>query len=168
MLSWRVCAAALGIVLYGSTVLLPVMLQTLSSYTAQLSGLVLSPGAILTLISLPLVGRLLAKYQASWLVLLGLLILASGMYALSLLNLYTSFGTFVLVWMNAAFRVVSRRSRRTEPGWLCLLRHLLQIQASLSVRSFRLLADRLAAPLRTAPFLRCIPAYYEIRETFLG
>jgi DHA2 family multidrug resistance protein len=41
---------ALGIVLYGTTVLLPVMLQTLAGYTAQLSGLVLSPGAILTLI----------------------------------------------------------------------------------------------------------------------
>ena len=34
----------LGFVLYGSTALLPMFLQTLLGYTAMLSGLVLSPG----------------------------------------------------------------------------------------------------------------------------
>ncbi len=89
---------ALGIVLYGTTVLLPVMLQTLSGYTAQLSGLVLSPGGFLTLIMLPVVGRLLVKYDPRWLVVAGLLILSFGMFQLSTLNLYTSFWTFVFVW----------------------------------------------------------------------
>ena len=90
---------SLGIVLYGSTVLLPVMLQTLNGYTAQLSGLVLSPGAIVTLISLPLVGALLGKFQARTMVIVGLLILAAGMYSLSRLNLETDFWTFVVTWM---------------------------------------------------------------------
>ena len=36
----------LGFVLYGSTALLPLFLQTLLGYTALLSGLVLSPGGI--------------------------------------------------------------------------------------------------------------------------
>ncbi len=89
----------LGIVLYGSTVLLPVMLQTLVGYTAQLSGLVLSPGAIVTLVSLPLVGWLLARYHARWLVIFGLLSLSVGMFQLSYMNLTTGFGTFVYVWM---------------------------------------------------------------------
>jgi DHA2 family multidrug resistance protein len=90
---------ALGIVLYGTTVLLPVMLQTLNGYTAQLSGLVLSPGAIITLISLPLVGRLLVRRDPRWLVVIGLVILSVGMFQLAKLNLYTSFWTFVFVWM---------------------------------------------------------------------
>ncbi|HEY4978827.1 MAG TPA: DHA2 family efflux MFS transporter permease subunit, partial [Candidatus Acidoferrum sp.] len=90
---------ALGIVLYGTTVLLPVLLQTLVGYTAQLSGLVLSPGAIVTLISMPLIGALLVKQDPRRLVVVGLLILAVGMFELSKLSLYTSFGTFVLVWM---------------------------------------------------------------------
>ena len=90
---------ALGIVLYGTTVLLPVLLQTLVGYTAQLSGLVLSPGAILTLIMLPLVGRLLARFQARWLVIVGLVFLAIGMFQLTQLNLFASFWTFVFVWM---------------------------------------------------------------------
>jgi DHA2 family multidrug resistance protein len=90
---------ALGIVLYGTTVLLPVLLQTLVGYTAQLSGLVLSPGAIVTMISMPIIGRLLVKHDPRRLVVFGLVILAIGMFQLSKLNLYTSFGTFVLVWM---------------------------------------------------------------------
>jgi len=89
----------LGVVLYGSTVLLPVLLQTIVGYTAQLSGLVLSPGAMVTLVSLPLVGWLLARYQARWLVIFGLLVLSVGMFQLSYINLTTGFGTFVYVWM---------------------------------------------------------------------
>ena len=90
---------ALGIVLYGTTVLLPVLLQTLVGYTAQLSGLVLSPGAIVTLISMPIIGRLLVKRDPRSLVVVGLVILAVGMFQLSKLSLTTSFATFILVWM---------------------------------------------------------------------
>lgn len=92
---------ALGIVLYGTTVLLPVLLQTLVGYTAELSGLVLSPGAIVTLVTLPFVGWLLARYQARWLVIFGLSVLGAGMFQLARLNLTTSFWTFVLVWMTS-------------------------------------------------------------------
>ena len=55
----------LGVVLYGSTVMLPVLLQTVVGYTAQLSGLVLSPGAMVTLVSLPIVGWLLDAVPAA-------------------------------------------------------------------------------------------------------
>ena len=89
----------LGVVLYGSTVLLPVMLQTLAGYTAQLSGLVLSPGAMATLISLPLVGWLMARYQPRWLVIFGLTVLSFGMFQLAYINLTTDFWTYVYLWM---------------------------------------------------------------------
>ena len=62
----------LGFVLYGSTVLLPIFLQTLMGYTAMLSGLVLSPGGLVTLLALPIVGRLTQKVEARWLVAVGL------------------------------------------------------------------------------------------------
>lgn len=90
---------ALGVVLYGTTVLLPILVQTLMGYTAELSGLVLSPGALVTMLTMPLVGRLLAKYEARWLVVFGLLTLASGMFWLSRLSLAASFWTFVTMWM---------------------------------------------------------------------
>jgi len=44
----------LGFVLYGSTALLPLFLQTLLGYSALLSGLVLSPGGIVVIVFLPL------------------------------------------------------------------------------------------------------------------
>ena len=56
---------AMGVVLYGTTVLLPILLQTLMGYTAQVSGLVLSPGGIVTLFMMPLVGRLLGDFPTS-------------------------------------------------------------------------------------------------------
>jgi len=58
----------LGFVLYGSTTLLPLFLQTLLGYTALLSGLVLSPGGVAICICMPLVGFLLRKVEARWLV----------------------------------------------------------------------------------------------------
>ena len=66
----------LGFVLYSSTVLLPLLLQTLLGYTALLSGLVLSPGGIATLVLLPVVGRLVSRFEARWLVIIGLTIAA--------------------------------------------------------------------------------------------
>ncbi len=88
----------LGVVLYGTTVLLPILVQSLMGYTAQLSGLVLSPGGLVTMFTMPLVGLLLTKYEARWLVVGGLLTLSVGMFELSRLNLYASFWTFVMIW----------------------------------------------------------------------
>ena len=68
----------LGFVLYGSTALLPLFLQTLLGYTAMLSGMVLSPGGIVICIAMPLVGILLRRYQARWLVIFGVAVSARG------------------------------------------------------------------------------------------
>lgn len=69
-----------GIVLFSSTVLLPQFLQTLMGYSAEAAGMVLSAAAILLLFLLPLVGRLLAKFQARYLLAFGWITLAFGMY----------------------------------------------------------------------------------------
>ncbi len=129
---------ALGIVLYGTTVLLPVLLQTLVGYTAQQSGLVLSPGAIVTLVSMPIIGRLLVKSDPRKLVIVGLIILSVGMFQLSRLNLYTSFSTFVLVWMISrgglgflfipinvmAFSFVPKEKMNSATGMINLARNI--------------------------------------------
>jgi DHA2 family multidrug resistance protein len=89
---------ALGVVLYGTTVLLPVLVQTLMGYTAELAGLVLSPGAVITMFTMPLVGWLLSRFEARWLVVLGLCILSVGMFKLSHISLEASFWTLVTIW----------------------------------------------------------------------
>ncbi len=85
----------LGFVLYGSTVLLPIFLQTLMGYTAMQSGLVLSPGGLVVLVCLPFVGRLTSKFEARWLVVWGLLVTAISLFYMADFNLDISFGTAV-------------------------------------------------------------------------
>jgi DHA2 family multidrug resistance protein len=83
----------LGVVLYGSTALLPIFLQTLLGYTALLSGLVLSPGGILVIILLPVVGKLLTRFESRWLVVFGLSILGLSLFHMANFNLEIDFGT---------------------------------------------------------------------------
>jgi len=83
----------LGFVLYGSTTLLPLFLQTLLGYTALLSGLVLSPGGLAVCVCMPIVGLLLRRYQARWLVIFGVLVSATGLYFMSNFNLYIDYHT---------------------------------------------------------------------------
>jgi DHA2 family multidrug resistance protein len=77
----------LGFVLYGSTALLPLFLQTLLGYTALLSGLVLSPGGLVVIVFLPIVGLLLRRFQARWLVVFGVLTSVLGLFLMARFNL---------------------------------------------------------------------------------
>ena len=88
----------LGFVLYGSTVLLPIFLQTLMGYTAMLSGLVLSPGGLFTLLALPIVGRLTQKVEARWLVVVGLAITGFALLRMANFNLQIDFWTALKAW----------------------------------------------------------------------
>jgi DHA2 family multidrug resistance protein len=129
---------AMGVILYGTTVLLPILVQTLMGYTAQWAGLVLSPGGIITLFVMPLVGRLLGIFQPRWLVVCGLLILGVGMFRLSELNLQTGFWTFVTTWTLSragmpflfvpinvmAFAYVPREKTNSATGLINLTRNM--------------------------------------------
>ena len=85
----------LGFILYGSLLLLPVFLQQLLGYTAMLAGMVLSPGGILTLIMMPIVGALVARVQARYLIMAGLFIVAYSMFYMAGFNLQIDFWTAV-------------------------------------------------------------------------
>jgi DHA2 family multidrug resistance protein len=85
----------LGFVLYGSTALLPLFLQTLLGYTAMLSGLVLSPGGLVTIVLLPVVGMLLRHFQARWLVVVGVLVSSGGLLLMSRFTLGVDYSTAV-------------------------------------------------------------------------
>ena len=78
--SCNVMMFVLGVVLFSSTVLLPQFLQTLMGYTAEAAGLVLSAAAVLLLCVMPLIGRLLTRYQARYVLAFGWITLAFGMY----------------------------------------------------------------------------------------
>jgi DHA2 family multidrug resistance protein len=86
----------LGFVLYGSTVLLPLYVQTLMGYNALLSGMVLSPGGVIVLITMPFVGMLANKVQPRSLTVIGLAIGAFGTFQMAAFSLETDFGHIVL------------------------------------------------------------------------
>ena len=87
----------LGFVLYGSTVLLPIFLQTLLGYTALLSGLALSPGGVVVLLLMPLVGRMLSKkWDARWLLAFGMMACSAGLFQMARFNLQVDLRTAVL------------------------------------------------------------------------
>ncbi len=70
----------LGVALFGSTVLLPQYLQVLMGYTAQQSGMALSPGGVLIILLLPFVGRLVGKADTRILVAFGFFVLSASLF----------------------------------------------------------------------------------------
>jgi DHA2 family multidrug resistance protein len=80
----------------GSIVLLPLYLQTVMGYTAFLAGLVLGPGAALTLVTLPLAGKLTERVDARWLLGFGLVVCAYSCYYMCGFNGQIDFETAII------------------------------------------------------------------------
>ncbi|GAB2916941.1 DHA2 family efflux MFS transporter permease subunit [Paraburkholderia jirisanensis] len=68
--------AVFAVILYGSAVLVPQLAQQQLGYTATLAGLVLSPGAILITLEIPIVSRLMPYVQTRSLLTVGFLLMA--------------------------------------------------------------------------------------------
>ncbi len=83
-----------GFVLFGSTVLVPQLLQTLEGYNATTAGMALTPGAIVIVCLVPLVVRLTPKVGAKRLILVGFGILTLSMWHYGHLDLDADYGTF--------------------------------------------------------------------------
>ncbi|HEV2578371.1 MAG TPA: DHA2 family efflux MFS transporter permease subunit [Acidobacteriaceae bacterium] len=86
----------LGMVLFGSTVLIPQFLQVLLGYTAERAGMVLSPAGFVMMVMMAVAGRTLGKGDPRLMVMLGYLAVAAGLFNLTRLDLYTSYGTVTL------------------------------------------------------------------------
>jgi DHA2 family multidrug resistance protein len=91
-----------GFVVYGSIVLLPLYLQQLMGYSPTKAGLVMSPGGLAMVLAMPIVGVLLAKFEARWLVAAGLIVSAVGLFKMSGLNLFADMPTAVKLNMLKA------------------------------------------------------------------
>ncbi len=88
----------IGVVYFSSTILMPQFLQTLMGYTAEKAGLVVSLGAALLLVELPVVGVLTSKFPAKYLMAFGWIMLSGGLYrSVKLVNLEISFGTAAVI-----------------------------------------------------------------------
>ncbi|MDR3746155.1 MAG: DHA2 family efflux MFS transporter permease subunit [Acidobacteriaceae bacterium] len=84
----------LGMVLFGSTVLIPQYLQVLRGYTAERSGMVLSPAGFVMMGIMFIAGKSLGtRIDPRLMVFLAYLTTALGIYNLTRLDLTTSFAT---------------------------------------------------------------------------
>ncbi len=128
----------LGFALLGSTLLLPLLSQTLLGYTAQDAGLALMPGGFMIIILLPLVGFLLSRYTPRWLLLLGLCILSYSLFHMTNFDLDIDFRTvatarliqaagmaFLFVPINtAAYAFLPRDKNNAASGLMNLARNI--------------------------------------------
>jgi DHA2 family multidrug resistance protein len=128
----------LGFVLYGSTMALPLFLQTLLGYTAMQSGLALSPGGLMIMFMMPIVGILLSRIQARWLIILGLAVSALGLFQMSQFDTQINFGhavsarvlqslglAFLFVPINTvAFAFIARQKTGYATGLINLARNM--------------------------------------------
>jgi len=89
----------LYVVLFASLVMLPLFLQTLLGYTAQVAGFAISPGASVLLIQMPIMGQLTTKVQSRSLIAVGWCVLAISMYY-STQRLDLEFSFSAAVWLR--------------------------------------------------------------------
>jgi len=90
----------LGIVLNGSTILLPQFLQNDLGYTAERAGMALSPGGIALAVMMPIAGILATKFDPRVIIAIGFAITSFGLFHVTNLYLGVSFDTMV------AYRVI--------------------------------------------------------------
>ncbi len=79
--------------LFGSIVLLPIYLQSLMGYTATLSGFVLGPGGIAILVTMPIIGQLITRFNPKYIVGLGIVVTAYSTLMMSRFNMTADFWT---------------------------------------------------------------------------
>ena len=87
---------AVGFVLYGSMVALPIILQTLFGYPALETGIVMAPRGLGSLLFTPIVGILISRTDARWMSGFGMALCAITMFWFGLLNL--NLGYWDLFW----------------------------------------------------------------------
>jgi DHA2 family multidrug resistance protein len=85
-----------GIILLGSTVLIPQYLQLVMGYTATQAGLAISPGGVLVMCLLPIVGYMLGKVEARWMIAVGLAITSLALIHMTTFNTQMDFKHAVL------------------------------------------------------------------------
>jgi DHA2 family multidrug resistance protein len=86
----------ISIAFYGIMVLTPLFTQILMGYTAMLAGLVLAPGGLSTLVTMPVAGALLNRLDPRWIIVTGCGLNAYAMYLMATLTLEASYWQIML------------------------------------------------------------------------
>ncbi|HEX3470072.1 MAG TPA: DHA2 family efflux MFS transporter permease subunit [Silvibacterium sp.] len=88
----------LGFVLFGTTVLIPQFAQTILGYTAEQAGLVISPGGVMVMLMMPLVGFLAGRVDPRYLVAYGFAMLSLALLRMHSMDALASYS--YLAWLR--------------------------------------------------------------------
>lgn len=84
----------LGVGLYGTVFIIPVFTQTILHYTATQTGELMIPGSLMMALFMPIAGRLVSRFDARLIILVGALAMITMIYSLSHLNVNSSVESF--------------------------------------------------------------------------
>jgi DHA2 family multidrug resistance protein len=93
-----VLMGVLGIVLFGTTVMIPQFVQSLLGYTAEQAGLVISPGGLTVMLMMPVVGILVTRVDPRWMIVYGFSVSAAALFTMGTLNLGVSYS--YIAWLR--------------------------------------------------------------------
>ncbi len=93
-----VLMGVLGIVLFGTTVMIPQFVQSLLGYTAEQAGLVISPGGVTVMLMMPIVGILVSRVDPRWMIVYGFSVSAVALFTMGTLNLGVSYS--YIAWLR--------------------------------------------------------------------
>jgi DHA2 family multidrug resistance protein len=127
-----------GFCLYSTLVMIALLLQTLMGYDATLAGMVLAPGGLATLITMPFVGIALQKFDGRRIIFTGLAVGSISLYLMSRFTLDASYWDFMLprVFLGfglamvfvplttLTFSTISREQMGNATGFFNLLRNI--------------------------------------------
>ena len=85
-----------GFTLYGTTILLPQMVQQLFGYTAEDAGLVITPGAVVVMAMVPIVVRCMKYIDARLLIVIGFTIIGGSLIYFQGLDLSADYRSIVI------------------------------------------------------------------------
>lgn len=85
-----ICAAVLGMGLYGAMFAVPIFAQSVMRYTSQQTGMLMLPGALASAFAMPMMARLLKTFEPRVLVAGGSLMVIGSLYWLARMNPQTN------------------------------------------------------------------------------
>lgn len=127
-----------GFCLYSTLVMIALLLQTLMGYDATLAGMVLAPGGVATLVTMPFVGIALKKFDGRRIIFTGLAIGSVSLFLMSRFTLDASYWDFMLPRVllgfglamvfvpltTLTFSTISREQMGNATGFFNLLRNI--------------------------------------------
>lgn len=141
--------SGMAIVLYSSAVLLPQLAQQLLGYTATWSGMVLSPGAILIVLSIPVVLKLMPIVQSRLLIAFGFFCLACAFLYSRHITLNIDFKTLAMMRSSQSIGLGFLFVPLTTIAYVSIAQRL-NADASALLTMFRNIAGSIGISMSTA------------------